>query len=138
MPQASAKNGTPPREHTVSTISRVPFFWHSSPIPSRFWYTPVLLSPCRATSHQSTVRSAFANLMMPWWAVEAIQIGSRWCSIWKCIVCCFSNFICVQVCLSKQHKMAAVSCNEEVAAHCMWLSCVRFWCCSNQMHWVSH
>lgn len=56
MPQASAKKGTPPKEHTVSTMSRVPFFWHSSPTPSRFWYTPVLLSPCNPQQLITTVQ----------------------------------------------------------------------------------
>lgn len=45
--QASANRGTPPREQTVSTSSRVPCFWQSSPKPARFWCVPVLLSPCR-------------------------------------------------------------------------------------------
>lgn len=46
-PQSSAKNGTPPKLHTVSTRSNVPFLWQRSPIPAKFWCTPVLLSPCK-------------------------------------------------------------------------------------------
>jgi len=45
-PQSSAKKGTPPREHTVSISSRVLCLWQSSPSPARFWWAPVLLSPC--------------------------------------------------------------------------------------------
>ena len=46
-PQASPKKGMPPSVQTVSMISSVPFAWHRSPRPARFWCVPVLLSPCR-------------------------------------------------------------------------------------------
>ena len=47
-PHSSAKKGTPPRLHTVSTSSSVPCWWHSSPRPAKLWCTPVLLSPCNS------------------------------------------------------------------------------------------
>lgn len=45
-PHESANRGTPPKEHTVSTNSRVPLALQSSPRPARLWWVPVLLSPC--------------------------------------------------------------------------------------------
>jgi hypothetical protein len=59
-PQASPKKGMPPSVQTVSMISSVPFAWHRSPRPARFWCVPVLLSPCRAGGPPREARAAAA------------------------------------------------------------------------------
>ena len=71
-PHSSAKNGTPPKLQTVSINSNVPFSWQRSPRPARFWWTPVLLSPCiRLYSQQF-----FQVLDDFWWLTMIVFL---WC-----------------------------------------------------------
>ena len=64
--QASANMGTPPREQTVSTSSRVPLALHISPTPARFWWVPVLLSPCKGHSFGEFANGLEMTTMLGW------------------------------------------------------------------------
>lgn len=73
----------PPSVHTVSMISKVPFFLQSSPRPSRLWYAPVLLSPYTDVNFVSVLeyqpcRFIYIPWFVAWWLKSTVAWQPHW------------------------------------------------------------